>query len=463
MGGTSLLYAFPAYAVLGVAAVLSFRALPRPSVQPCLHCLGTMLLLAGYVVLRACFSPDAYLAQTDAWMAIGCVLTYLLTALYLPQARYRNWLVCALLLVALAHMAVGAIQFKNGNGFMLFGVRGGAFGSRASGLFPCPNQLACFLETMAMLAVGITIWSRYDGSVKMVAGYVALMCILGLVISGSRGGYVSSAVGLLAFATLSLCVVGIFHPHRIVMAAMAAVVSLSFVLGSTLLVAQNSPEIKSRLVKIATFSGDLRWDHWQAAVDQFKTSPVLGTGAGTQPYYGQLFSRSKAQAESPHAQNDYLELLADYGLVGGILAMLFLSVHIYRGLQTVLRIVERQLGSPFMIRSATLALTLGALSAVATLLTHSLVDSNMHVPGNALLFAFLFATLGSREIERNCTDPAHPGEILFRKILVGVGIAVLVLFPFQYRGAKHRGSAAEIGKKEMQAKASPPRDAAQAQ
>ena len=434
-GGARLIYSFPAYALLAVAAVISLRSIRKPSVKPCLHCFGATLLLAGYVLLRAWFSPNGYLAEPDAWMAIGCLLVYLLTALYLPQSVYRNWIIWALLVVAIVHTLVGAVQFKDGAGFMLFGFsRSAAFGSRASGMLLCPNHLACFLETMALLALGITLWSRYAGSAKMLTGYIALFCLLGVVLTGSRGGYISLVFGLIIFAALSLWIVGIFHPHRIVMAVIGAIMAVSLVLGLSAELMQNSPAIKNRLHQIGSVSEDMRWYHWLTAVDQFKTSPVLGTGAGTYAYYGRLLRRPEVQIDPKHPHNDYLELLAEYGIVGGILAVLFLAAHIGRGIATAHQIMLRQLGSPFMIRSATLALTLGALSAIAALLAHSVVDSNLHLPGNALLFAFLFAVLGSPQIERYTEHPASALEIFFRRVLAVLGIAVLVAIAFQFKG-----------------------------
>jgi len=435
MGGPRLAYSFPAYALVGMAAVLSLISIRRPSVKPSAWCLGSALLLAGYVVLRAWFSPNAYLAQTDAWMAVSCLLVYFLTTLYLPQSLYRNWIVFALFAVAIVHTSVGAIQFKNGAGFMLFGFsRNGAYGFRASGMLLCPNHLACFLEAVALLAMSVTFWSRYQAHTKMLTGYIALFCLLGVALTGSRGGYLSSVFGLLVFAALSLWIAGIFHPHNIVFAVMGALAALSLVLGTTLLLMQNSPPIKHRLHEISAASVDVRWHNWQAAIDQFKTSPALGTGAGTQLYYGRLFRRQEVQVDPQHSHNDYLELLAEYGIVGGALALFFLVVHMGRGIAATRLITIRRFGSPFMIRNNTLALTVGSLSAVAALLAHSVVDSNMHLPGNALLFAFLFALIGSPEINKDEEAPADPPELFLRKGLALTGVGLLAAIALQYKG-----------------------------
>ena len=434
MGGTRLAYGLPAYALVGLAAALSLLSFRKPSVKPSALCLGSTLLLAGYVVVRAWFSPNAFLSQADAFMASGCLLVYLLTALYLPQPLHRNWILGALFAVAIAHLAVGALQFKDGNGFMLWGFsRGGAYGARASGMLICPNHLAGFLEAMGLLALSITFWGRWRLPTKMAAGYMALFCFVGVALSGSRGGYLSSLVGLLVFAALSLWIVWIFDRQRFVLSVVGTVVALGLVLGAALHFMQNSPTIKQRMSQIETASEDLRWYNWLASLDQFKLSPLLGTGSGTHLYYGRLFRRPQIQVDPEHSHNDYLELLAEYGVVGEALALFFLVVHISRGLAIARQVTTRRLCNiPGMGRSDTLALTLGALSALATLLAHSVVDFNMHIPGNALLFAFFFGALGSAGMEKASEERANPPEALARGVLALAGLGLLAAAALRY-------------------------------
>ena len=428
IGGTRLAYSFPAYALVGLAAALSFTSLRKPTVKPSALCLRSTLLLAGYVVLRACFSPNAYLAQADAYMAAGCLLVYLLTALYLTKAFYRNCIVGALLVVAVMHITVGAIQFTDGGHFMLFGFsRDAAYGMRASGMLICPDKLAGFLTAASFLALGITFWGRWGTPVKLLAGYLTLLCFAGVGITGSRGGYLSLLVGLLVFAALSLWVVHTFNYRRFIPTVMGTLLVLGLTLGAGLSLMEKSPFINQRLHGISDTSRGVRWYTWLALVDQFKTHPVLGTGAGTNLYYGRLYRRPQTQVLRDHPHNDYFELLAEYGLVGGGLAVFFLVAHIARGLAIMRQVTVRRLSHlPGLGRSHTLALTLGALSAVAALLTHSAVDSNMHVPGNALLFAFLFAMLGSGGTGSPAEDCPERCERISRKALVLAGIGLLL-------------------------------------
>jgi O-antigen ligase len=80
-----------------------------------------------------------------------------------------------------------------------------------------------------------------------------------------------------------------------------------------------------------------------------------------------------------HAHNDYLELLADTGLMGGLCGLGFIALLLWQGLK---RLESAKWGSARAIRG-------GSLAACAGLLIHSLVDFNLHIPSNALLFLLL--------------------------------------------------------------------------
>jgi O-antigen ligase len=126
-------------------------------------------------------------------------------------------------------------------------------------------------------------------------------------------------------------------------------------------------------------------DTWQIVRDH----PWTGTGLGT---LETVFPRYESYYDGlvvDHAHNDYLELLADTGLIGGVCVLGFVALLIWRGLSNL-----RGANDP-VCRS----LYSGAVVGCAGLLLHSLVDFNLHIPSNALLFLLLaaMATCGTEE------------------------------------------------------------------
>ena len=80
-----------------------------------------------------------------------------------------------------------------------------------------------------------------------------------------------------------------------------------------------------------------------------------------------------------HAHNDYLELLADTGIVGGVCGLAFIGLLFWQGLASLQS--ERGLFAR--------ALVAGSIAACLGLLLHSLVDFNLHIPSNCLIFLLL--------------------------------------------------------------------------
>ncbi len=129
-------------------------------------------------------------------------------------------------------------------------------------------------------------------------------------------------------------------------------------------------------------------DSWRIFLDH----PGAGTGAGTLvTVYPQYASFDDARLVD-HAHNDYVELLAETGIVGGLCALGFV-VLLFRRALTNLQSDQ----SAFILAART-----GALVACSGLLLHSLVDFNLHIPSNALLFALL-ASLATSSLERQPT------------------------------------------------------------
>jgi O-antigen ligase len=118
----------------------------------------------------------------------------------------------------------------------------------------------------------------------------------------------------------------------------------------------------------------------------FLDHPLAGTGLGTieavYPPYETLYDGKVVN----HSHNDYLEALAETGILGGLICALFLGT-------LLLESWRRLATDSTFVASLHLAAVVGCFG----FLVHSLVDFNLHIPANALLF-FLMAHLATSEI-----------------------------------------------------------------
>jgi tetratricopeptide (TPR) repeat protein len=94
------------------------------------------------------------------------------------------------------------------------------------------------------------------------------------------------------------------------------------------------------------------------------------------------------------AHNDYLNLLADWGTIGGVITLAGMTVF-GAGLWQTRRHVRRVEKEFKSANSNRLAFFLGALAGLAALAAHSFVDFNLHIPANAILGVTLLALLTS--------------------------------------------------------------------
>jgi hypothetical protein len=138
-------------------------------------------------------------------------------------------------------------------------------------------------------------------------------------------------------------------------------------------------------------------------------SPLLGTGLGS---FHDALPRAKQHNGAQrveHAENDYLEMLADTGALGLGLAAAAAGLLVARSASAVRR-------SPPIARG----LAIGALSGLAGLTVHSAVDFNLRVPSNAALAAVLVAAAAA-------ATGVRPQPLSPRAASAGGAVAVLLL------------------------------------
>jgi len=198
----------------------------------------------------------------------------------------------------------------------------------------------------------------------------AIVPIVALLLSASRGGIVSLALQMVILFLL-LLVRRVRSKHVLVggMVVLCAALAVSWI-GVTQ-VLQRFADYQSLEVSVGKRAA-MRVDTWHIFLDH----PLMGTGLGTLqmvfPPYDSLYDGRIVN----HTHNDYLEALAETGVLGGLCCLWFLGVLLLDSLRGL-----AELGSSFGAW-----LNLSGLVGCCGLLVHSLVDFNLHIPANALLF-----------------------------------------------------------------------------
>jgi O-antigen ligase len=431
IGGTRLIFSFPSYAILALVALLTLFLFRQPRPRPAQICLISSVIFFGYILVRAFFSPVIYTARQDIYSVLGGLIVYWFVALFCTSAKPRTWIVISLLGLALVHVLIGAIQFRDGKNFMLIEfLQRVDYGRRASGFYVCPNHLAGALEVLAVFGVSLVCWSRFPVWSKLLIGYATAVCYIGVLLTGSRGGFASSIASLAVFAVLSLLILR--RASKQLFWTIGGIGALTAILvgGAALLFIKKSDYLADR-AQNAMSTAPVRFDLWHAAIEEWKEAPLLGTGTGTYLYYGRMFRTERMQQDPVNAHNDYLHLLAEYGIIGSALFLPFLGTHLYNGWRNFRRLGPKRVAASNQLLSNSLALNLGALGAVAAYIVHSFVDFNLHIPANVLLLAFVFGVLANAGVQREGEDLTVPMSIWWWRALLAATGAFLAIQCFR--------------------------------
>jgi O-antigen ligase len=245
------------------------------------------------------------------------------------------------------------------------------------------NHFAGFAELVIPLSLVPLVLGKVRRERWFLVSLFAVVPIGALFLSASRGGIVSFAVEV-GVVALWLVLRRTAGKHLL---SGGAVLLLAFLMVSWLGV-QQLVERFSTLQSLEVTAGkraSMRADTWRIFLDH----PWKGTGLGTLQLVFPAYETHYDGKIVNHTHNDYLEGLAETGIAGGLCCAWFLGVLLFDSLRHLSR-----LSGTFSS-----ALQLSGLVACLGFLIHSLVDFNLHIPSNALLF-FLMANLATSEIHQ---------------------------------------------------------------
>src|SRR5713101_4588570 len=245
------------------------------------------------------------------------------------------------------------------------------------------NHFAGFAELVLPLALVPLVLGRVRRERWPIVGLFAVLPIGALFLSASRGGIVSfgAELGVLALVMILKRTVGKQW------LAGVAVLLVALLLVSWLGLGQILQRLSAvQLLEVtAGKRASMRGDTWRIFLDH----PFVGTGLGTlqivYPPYETLYDGKIVN----HTHNDCLEALAETGIAGGLCCAGFLGVLLFDAFRRILR----------PNASFASALHLSGFIGCVGFLSHSMVDFNLHIPANFLLFLLLayLATYSPRQ------------------------------------------------------------------
>jgi len=264
------------------------------------------------------------------------------------------------------------------------------------------------------------IFSAPSSNLHFFLGFSVILILASVFIALSRGGIISISLGLFFFLLLYAGKRG------------KGKILLPFILIGCLFLAISwfgwDPILKKFNNTLTETGGisDARLLIWQNCAPMIRDFLFTGTGFGTFIHAFQQYNTLPFTEIIDHAHNDYIELLTDGGVLGFILAAWFVIAILIHGFKKLK--CRRD--------SYSVLITIAGLTAIVSLLIHSLTDFNMHNGANGLYFFFLCGLLisaGNTRLQYR-TRPTLLSPISRRWIWVGLTTIPLLFLTIMIQG-----------------------------
>jgi O-antigen ligase len=360
----------------------------NPLNWPLLAYLGVGLI---QLVFRTSMSP--FFTWAESLKLFACMLIFFVMAQAFRERKDFEYFAAFLMTFCFGVSLLGIAEFFTANG-KLYWTRSTPGDVAFFGPYVNPNHFAGFVELLLPMGMALLAMRGVRRDLIPLAGLFTVLPAGALIMSGSRGGILSLLfeVGLLMFVTWSLRArksrLGTFGFFVL------GVLALVGWLGAGRAVEKFS-HVKAGEVTLAR-----RWSMVKGASDIFLAHPIVGTGLGTLVLAFPQYENSYDARVVDHAHNDYIEILADTGILGGLCALAFLIL-LFR--QAIAKIESEQ-------GHFSRAYHVGALIACSGILLHSFVDFNLHIAANYLLF-LINAALATSPVFGSATSRRGPRRV----------------------------------------------------
>jgi len=392
-----------------------------------------LLFLAYSMVNVLAVTPVRWEGWQDwlEWAQMIAVFWVVLNGVRAPAAR------CTLLAVilGLGVVSVGLAcyqRFVRPDWLMLGRVQADQFIGRSSGPFGIPNSLGGFLVLLLPATAMLAVRRGPRLIVRIFLGVVAVIYLLGLVLTISRGAWLGLALALAMWPLFA-------RQRRWWWRLGGAGLMLGVVLavGASLYFAV--PGVRGRLDALVRDSGEkTRPIMWKGAWEIFREHPTFGGGAGAYNFLFEKFRPGNYQDAPQWSHNDYLNTLSDYGAVGFVL---FFGACGFIGWRCIRRreALPGDAGRGFDERTVTQGFAVGMLAFGLQLF----VDFHLKIPALAMIWATISALIVQHRwsVPDDARTGSRPGHFLDAVFIVLTVAAVVGFVLPHYRGEAARSSA----------------------
>ncbi|HMT08240.1 MAG TPA: O-antigen ligase family protein [Pyrinomonadaceae bacterium] len=338
---------------------------------------GTVAETAGVAGIPRTISMSPFDTEMTAYHVLALGLFFSVSLSTVDSAARIRKLVGVILVFGFIFAFFSILQSFLSPG-KIYGIyeRVGAF---PFGSFVSRNNFAAFMEMLIALPLGLLLSGAIERDKRLI--YITAIGLMGvaLVLSGSRGGLVAMLAGVVLLIMITTRASG---GKKLVLRIAMSVVMLGVIVGGSYYIGGDSS-----LTRIAetTTSKDVTTDRthiWGITLKIIGANFPLGAGIGAFAQAYTPFDDRSGLERVEQAHNDYLQVLADAGIVGAAIAGFFLFV--------LFRTIKRNIARENKFRRG---VAIGATAGIFAILVHSIFDFVLHTTSITLLFILLLVLL----------------------------------------------------------------------
>ena len=246
------------------------------------------------------------------------------------------------------------------------------------------HHFAALMEMILGMTLGVLFSGGLDRSKWPFGIVAAFVMAIAVILTGSRGGLIGMFSAIACVAAVGYYVRNKSERSYVLPVAVFGAGLAFFVLTAGLVIFLGGTDPLLRSTGVAVASSDFttgRKDFWLAALKIFKDHPIAGVGFDAFGVAYSQYDTSAGQLRVEQAHNDYLQILADGGLIAFACVVGFIYLLVKKSLSKI------KSGSRDFPRGA----AIGAFAGCVAVLVHSAFDFPLRTPANAFVFLTLAA------------------------------------------------------------------------
>lgn len=333
---------------------------------------------------------EPFATQVTSLHILGLGLFFSLTLAYLQTARRLQRTVNLLIIFGFIYSFYAVLQSLLSPN-KIFGIYESRF-AIPFGSFVNRHDFAALIEMLISIPLGLLFVGAVRRDKRLLYAIAVTLMTVALLLSGSRGGLVAFIAELILLVIFTTKASGtksvVLKTALSLLLAVAAFGGTIFVGGDTSLTrfadSASSNDVTSNRIHI-----------WGVTLRVISENMPFGAGLGG---YAQAYTRFDTLSGLQlveQAHNDYLQILADAGVIGFVIGAAFLYLFFREGI--------RNSRSQNILRRG---IATGAFAGCFAVLIHSIFDFVLHITAISVLFLLLLALLvaAGREYKDDIRD-----------------------------------------------------------